>query len=485
MNSNRKLKVLLVASEMTPFVKTGGLADVVGSLPVALNSLGGIDVRTIIPKYKYISDEEYDITELNHPIKFTIDNYEHEFRLKVKEMSGGWLSYFIDSGIFSDRDGIYGHNDDAWRFGFFSRSVIEMAKAINFKPDIIHCNDWHTGLIPAYLKTIYQDEPFFQDTKTIFTIHNLGYQGVFSKDLLPYLGLSWDEFKQEKLEFWDRISFIKGGLSYADFITTVSKKYSAEIQTPRYGENLHNLLRSRSDVLYGITNGLDYEEWNPATDIYIHRNYDSSNIEDKIHNKIQLQKENILPVSEEIPLLGVVSRLSPQKGLDIIADSIYELMSRNIQFILLGTGDEYYQDLFRRFGGEFRNSVSINLKFDLVMAKQIYAGSDIFLMPSRYEPCGLGQLISMRYGTIPVVRNTGGLSDTVQDYNSVTGSGTGFKFEHETSDGLLWAIGKALEVYSNKDKWKKLIKNAMNAKHSWKKSAGEYMELYRKITEDK
>ena len=273
---------------------------------------------------------------------------------------------------------------------------------------------------------------------------------------------------------------MKAGLSYSDFITTVSKKYSEEIRTPRYGENLDGLLRSRSDVLYGITNGIDYQVWDPATDQSIARNYDLSSIEGKMENKLALQRENNMPEDPKIPLFGIVSRLSVQKGLDIVADAIHHLLSADVQFVLLGTGDERYQRIFRQIADEFPEKTGIHIVFDEDMARRIYAGSDMFLMPSRYEPCGLGQLISMRYGTIPIVRNTGGLADTVQHYDPDSGTGTGFRFEHETPDGLMWGVERALDVYYDEDRWKQLIINAMDVDFSWNRSAREYADLYEK-----
>ena len=298
------------------------------------------------------------------------------------------------------------------------------------------------------------------------------------------LDLGWEEFKAEKLEFWDKISFIKGGLTYSDVINTVSREYSKEIQTPWYGENLDGLLSYRRDVLYGIVNGLDYDVWNPATDQAIARNYDASSIESKVENKLALQQENDIPQDPQIPLIGVVSRLSYQKGLDMIADAAHDMIHSGIQLVLLGTGDEYYQDRSRKLAYDFPSSVGINLAFDDSMARRIYAGSDMFLMPSRYEPCGLGQIISMRYGTIPIVRKTGGLADTVQQYDPDTGDGTGFCFHDEWPPALMSAVRKALEVYSDKDNWRRLIRNAMKADFSWANSAREYVNLYRKAIQN-
>jgi starch synthase len=483
-NSEKGLKVLLTASEMSPYAKTGGLADVVGSLPKALSNLGNVDVWTVIPKYKMIDDAGYGLKEVPGAIRFNMGGRVHEIRVKYLKLAEDWKAYFIDSEEYFGRDGLYGYHDDAGRFAFFARAVLEASKALNLKPDIIHCNDWHTGLVPTYLKTLYRSDPFFKGTATVFTVHNLGYQGVFPKEILPMLDLGWEEFKLGKLEFWDNISFIKGGLAYSDVINTVSKNYSEEIQTPWYGENLDGLLSYRRDALYGIVNGLDYDVWNPATDQAIARNYDISSIESKVENKLALQGENNMPEDPQTPLIGVVSRLTYQKGLDIVADAIHDMSHQGIQIVLLGTGDEHYQDRFRKLAYDFPSSVGVNLTFSDPMARRIYAGSDMFLMPSRYEPCGLGQLISMRYGTIPIVRRTGGLADTVQKYDPDTGQGTGFHFEEESPAALMSAVRKALEIYSDKDNWRRLVLNAMKADFSWTNSAREYVNLYRKAIQN-
>ena len=480
MENRKKLKVLFTASEVSPYAKTGGLADVAGSLPKALSNLGEVEILTMLPMYKSINESKYEIKSMPRGIHFSMAGRIHGIGLKYIEHNENYKTYFIENWDYFGRDGIYGYHDDALRFGFFGRAVLESAKAINFNPDIVHCNDWHTGLIPVYLKSFYGNDDFFKDASSIFTVHNLGYQGVFSKELLPMLDLSWDEFKAEKLEYWDRISFIKGGLTYANIINTVSKQYSKEIQTQRYGETLDGLLRNRQNVLYGIVNGLDYEEWNPATDMDIAQNFNISNIDKKLDNKIALQKEKGLTVDPQIPLIGVVSRLSYQKGLDLVAYAVGKMASLGIQLVVLGIGEEYLQNLFNGLAGEFPNNLKIDLKFDSSLARRIYAGSDMFLMPSRYEPCGLGQLISMRYGTIPIVRKTGGLVDTVEEYDPNIDSGTGFCFEDEHPGALMWAIGKALDVYRQKDKWQKVILNAMSKDFSWKHSANEYLELYKK-----
>jgi starch synthase len=480
MDSENKLKVMLSASEMAPYAKTGGLADVVSSLPRALTALGNVDAIAVIPKYGFIDDSKYGLKELPYTIKFSMCGFPYEIKVKYLEFPEGWKAYFLEQGSILSRNDIYGYDDDGYRFALFARACIELARFLNFKPDIFHCHDWHAGMIPVYLKTMYREDPFFMDTATIFTIHNLGYQGVFSKELLPFIDVDWYEFKAEKLEFWGNVNFIKAGISYSDIVNTVSREYSKEIQTPRYGEQIDSMLRSRASDLYGIVNGIDYDVWNPVTDTEIPVKFDLSSVERKVENKIALQKELNLPQDAQIPMMGFVSRLTYQKGPDLIAEVMYEMVSMGAQFVLLGTGEEHYRHLFQKLSHDFPNNVRANTSFNDSLARRIYAGSDIFLMPSRYEPCGLSQLISMRYGTIPIARRTGGLADTVQDYDPMTGKGTGFVFEEESPYALVSAVRRAIDVYHNKYDWQKLIINAMESDFSWKNSAKEYIDLYQK-----
>jgi starch synthase len=480
MDSENKLKVMLSASEMAPYAKTGGLADVVSALPKALSALGNVDAIAVIPKYGFIDDSKYGLKELPNTIKFSMCGFPYEIKVKYLEFPEGWKAYFLEQGSILSRNDIYGYEDDGYRFALFARACIELAKTLNFKPDIFHCHDWHAGMIPVYLKTMYREDPFFRDTATIFTIHNLGYQGVFSKELLPFIDVDWYEFKAEKLEFWGNVNFIKAGISYSDIVNTVSREYSKEIQTPRYGEQIDSMLRSRASDLYGIVNGIDYDIWNPVTDTEIPTRFDLSSVGRKVENKVALQKELNLPQDAQIPMMGFVSRLTYQKGPDLIAEAMHEMVSMGAQFVLLGTGEEHYRQLFQKLTHDFPYNVRSNTSFNDSLARRIYAGSDIFLMPSRYEPCGLSQLISMRYGTIPVARRTGGLADTVQDYDPMTGKGTGFIFEEESPYALVSAVRRAIDVYHNKYDWQKLIINAMESDFSWRNSAREYIDLYQK-----
>ncbi|MEK7398685.1 MAG: glycogen synthase GlgA [Candidatus Poribacteria bacterium] len=479
MNSERNLNVLFSASEMAPYAKTGGLADVVSSLPKELINLG-IDARVVIPKYGFIDDDKYKLIEMPDRLKFTMSGYNYEVKVKYHKSSDGLMTYFLEHDGLLSRNDIYGYEDDGYRFAFFNKASIELTRFLGFKPDIFHCHDWHVGLIPVYLKTIYRNDPFLKDTATIFTIHNLGYQGIFSKGLLPYIEISWEEFKAEKLEFWGNINFIKAGIAYSDIINTVSKEYSKEIQSPEQGQQLDNLLRSKANDLFGIINGIDYNEWNPSTDENIAVRYDLSSIYKKVENKIALQKEFGLPQNDQIPLLGFVSRLTYQKGPDLIAESAFEIISMGAQLVLLGTGDDYYRNIFQKLANDFPNNVKINASFNDSLARRIYAGSDMFLMPSRYEPCGLSQLISMRYGTIPIVRRTGGLADTVHEYDSASGNGTGFVFNDESPMDLISAVRRAIDVYYGNKSWQNIIANAMKSDFSWGNSAKEYADLYRR-----
>jgi len=482
-----KLKVLFVSAEASPFAKTGGLGDVAGSLPKELVRLGH-DVRLVMPRYKSVKGNFKYVTDF--PVQ--IDNFietcvvrKADIKLSGERDSKGMPVYFIDSYRYFDREGIYGHFDDAERFIFFCKAVLNMLPKIGFKPDIIHCNDWHTGPVCLLLKETYKHDEFYKDISTVFTIHNLEYQGNFSNYVVKLLNVGYEVFTPEKCEFYGMFNFMKAGLVYSDIISTVSSVYAKEIQTHEYGERLEGLLSKRSDSLYGILNGISYEEFNPETDKEIARNYGITNFKDKKENKTALQQKMGLPLGDS-PLIGLISRLSGQKGLNLIIEKIDELMKRNIQFVLLGTGDDYYEKQFRRFAEKYRDKIAVYIGFDPQLAKQIYAGSDMFLMPSRFEPCGLGQIISLRYGTVPIVRATGGLAETITDYDENRETGTGFSFKNFSSNEMLDAIDRALAVYNEKhEEWEKLIIRALKSDFSWNRSAKKYEELYYKAIEEK
>lgn len=456
------MKVLFVSSEVVPFAKTGGLADVAGSLPLALEKLG-LEVKIVMPKYKMVKAAG-NKTVIGKSLEVLFIENE---------------KYFGRDQLYGDRFGDY--PDNLERFSYFSKACLELIKKINYKPDIIHCNDWQSSLIPVYLKTIYKDDPFFYNVKTVLTIHNLSYQGLFDKSQFPQTGLGWDLFSVNGLEFYNKVNVLKGGIVFSDLISTVSPAYSKEIQTKEFGYGLEGVLQGRSCDLYGILNGIDYDIWNPGTDRHIAKNYDANSAEDKLANKEDLQKISGLKADKNSPLIGIISRLADQKGFDLIAAIIDKLLKSKAQIIILGTGEDKYHVLLEKIAKLYPKKASINLKFDAVLAQKIYAGSDMFLMPSRFEPCGLGQLIALRYGTIPVVRLTGGLRDTIREFDTATKQGNGFTFSEYSDSELYAAINRAFGLYKNKPLWKELVKTAMGYDFSWESSAKEYAGLYRQL----
>lgn len=471
------MKVLLVASESHPFIKTGGLGDVMGALPKSLTDLD-IDVRVVIPKYKEIKDEfKY---KLNF-IKWIMVKvgWRNQYCGIYEYKHNGVTYYFLDNEYYFKRDGIYGHYDDAEKFAFFDRAVLEFLKEIDWKPDVLHCNDWQTGMIPVLLKLEYINDEFYRNMKTVFSIHNLYFQGIFTPDILPELfGYDHEPFRNGSLELHGGVSFLKGGINYADQVSTVSETYASEIQTPEYGETLDGLLRCRSYALKGIVNGIDYEEYNPKTDKFIRENYSVDDLRGKEVNKEQLQSDLGLTVNKDIPIIGIVSRLTHQKGCDLIINTLDRVLQRDVQVVVLGTGDYLYEETFKNFQFRYPGKVSANIMFDNSLAHKIYAASDMFFMPSLFEPCGLGQLIALRYGALPIVRETGGLKDTISPYNKYNGVGTGFGFRNYNYGELMNATEHALDIYNNKDVWRSLVLQAMNSNNSWEKSAKEYKSLY-------
>lgn len=476
------MKVLFAASESHPFFKTGGLADVAFALPKALRKIG-IDARVIIPKYSGISD--YFKSQMHHIASFDVPvGWRTKFcGLEYYEFDSIPF-YFIDNEQYFYRESAYGYYDDAERFAFFSRAILESIHYMgDFTPDVIHCNDWQTGLVPVFLKDIFRFSPRHSNIKTIFTIHNLKFQGVFDKNILTeLLCLNEGYFNEDALKYYDGVSYMKGGIKFADKISTVSNSYSGEIKSTSYGEGLHGLLSDRDWDLWGIVNGLDYDIYNPSTDINIFSHFDSNHLERKLQNKIDLQRMLGLPEDSYIPLIGIVSRLTDQKGLDLIGTILEDLLSDGIQIAVLGTGDRAYEDMFKYFAWKYPHKLSANIYFDNSLAQKIYAGSDMFLMPSLFEPCGIGQLIALRYGSIPIVRETGGLRDTVRSYNDVTGQGNGFTFSNYNAYDMLYTIRRAEYFYYNqKDIWRNLICTAMNEDNSWTKSAYTYSNLYNSL----
>ncbi len=472
------MKVLFVASEGVPFIKSGGLADVIGSLPQALKERD-VEVKVVLPLYKEISDKYKDKLKFKSHINVKVgwsDKYCGIFKMKHDGIS----FYFIDNEYYFGRDGLYGYFDDAERFAFFSKAALEILPVIDFKPDVIHSHDWHTALVNVFLKSHYLYNEYYKDMKTLFTVHNLHYQGIFSSSILNnILGLGEEHFTSESLEYYGAVNLMKGGLLYADKISTVSKSYAKEITYPYFGEGLDGVLRKREDDLTGIINGIDDKAYNPEDDKYIYKEYNYKNIVDKQKNKIKLQKELKLKADKSMPIISIVSRLVPIKGVDLIMHVMEEILSTmDVQIVVLGTGDQKYEDGFKYFESKYPGKISSNIKFNNELAHKIYASSDMFLMPSLLEPCGLSQLISLRYGTIPIVRETGGLRDTVTSYDKKTNTGNGFTFKTFNAHDMLFSIKEAIETYQDKKTWKKIIENAMKADYSWDKSASEYIKIY-------
>ena len=451
-----------------------------GALPQSLTELG-VEARVVIPKYKNIKDELKQNLQF---IKwFTVpvgwrNQYCGVFQYKYKDV----VYYFIDNEYYFNRDGLYGYYDDGERFAFFNRAVLEFIKEIDWKPDIINCNDWQTGMVPVLLNLEYKNNEFYSNMKTVFSIHNLLFKGSFVPNVLPELfGYDYMPLTNGSVELNGSVSFLKGGINYSDQITTVSNTYAEEIKTQQYGEGLDGLLRCKSDFLKGIVNGIDYEEFDPEKDNLIFKNFTWDSISDKVENKLSLQKELGLPQRAETPMIGLISRLTHQKGCDLIVSIIDRLLQKDIQFVVLGTGDYWYEETFKNLQYRYPDKVSANIKFDNSLAHKIYAATDMFLMPSLFEPCGLGQLIALRYGSIPIVRETGGLKDTISPYNKYTGIGNGFGFKNFNSNELMQIIEYALTIYDDKDAWNNIIRQAMDSDNSWEKSAMQYKLLYEDV----
>lgn len=474
-------KILFVASEGVPFIKTGGLADVVGSLPKCIDK-EYYDVRVILPKYTCMKQEMKD--KLNYITNFYMDfNNNNEYVGIFESVVDGIHYYFIDNERYFGGFKPYGDNAlyEIEKFAFFSKAALSILPVIGFRPDLIHCHDWQTGLIPVYLKERFQGGEFYRGIKSVMTIHNLKFQGKWDvKKVQEITGLPDYYFTPDKLEAYKDANLLKGGLVFADAITTVSDTYAEEIKTEFYGETLDGLMRARTHDLRGIVNGIDYEEFNPETDTYIVNNYNAINFrKEKIKNKRALQAELGLPVNDKCMMIGLVSRLTDQKGLDLIAHVMDELCQDEIQFVVLGTGEERYENMFRHFDWKYNNKISANIYYSEGLSHKIYASCDAFLMPSLFEPCGLSQLMSLRYGTVPIVRETGGLKDTVEPYNEYESSGTGFTFRNYNAHEMLACIRYAERIYYDKKReWNKIVDRAMAADFSWQMSAKKYQEMY-------
>ena len=477
------MKVLIASPEIYPFVKTGGLADVTGALPKALKKLG-IDVRVILPKHKGIEELGFPMKYKNYKISCQVSQSFVDAEIVESEYDG-ITTYLVEKDEYYYRDYLYStpdgdYLDNAERFIFFAKSILEAMKVTDFIPDVLHCNDWETALSPVFLKSLFKDDPLLRQISTLLTIHNLGYQGLFWHYDMHLLNIGLEYFTPDALEFFGHINFLKGGIVFSDILNTVSRQYSKEIQTAEFGCGLEGILTTRRNDLYGIVNGIDYEEWNPDKDKFIPAKYNEKNLANKKICKAALQGEYGLPVMENIPLIGTISRLADQKGFDLIASSLEDMLSKGVQYIILGTGERKYHDLFTQLSKQYPKSFAVKIAYDNRLAHLIEAGSDMFLMPSQYEPCGLNQLYSLKYGTVPIVRGVGGLEDTIIDYTKSPDTGTGFKFYDYTKKALLDAIERAIGVYKKQSAWQSLIKKCMSEDFSWEKSAKEYVELYKK-----
>ena len=491
---SRPLNVLFISSEVEPFAKTGGLADVSGALPQVIRALDH-EIRVMLPRYGCISERKARLHDMIRLQEIAIPVGTRQFPASVKSSfitntQVKVQTYLLDNAALFGRSGLYVHPetkkdypDNDVRFTFFNRGVLEVLKKLGWQPDIIHCNDWPTGLVPAYLKTLYKGDPFYKDTRTVFTIHNMAYQGVFPRTSFAQTLLPKDQDSDHGVIAFGNLNMLKSGLVHADALTTVSEKYAQEIRSSdEYGCGLQNILEKRKHDLTGILNGADYAVWDPSVDALIPQRYEIRSMDLKVENKKALLGKMGLPFQERTPVIGIISRLADQKGFDLIGEMLEHLMQLHVQLVVLGTGEKKYHDLFEKAAKHHPQQVGISLTFNNDLAHLIEAGSDMFLMPSRYEPCGLNQMYSMRYGTVPVVRATGGLDDTVEEFHPSSGNGTGFKFAEYDSDALLKTVQRAVAVYADSAAWRKLMKNGMVKGFSWEASARKYIQLYRSLT---
>jgi starch synthase len=475
------VETVFVSTEVAPLAKVGGLADVAGALPWALRRVGH-DVSVMMPYYRSIDRRRFRASDTGVRVSAWMDGRVREARVFVHRR-GDVPVYLIRSADYFDRDGVYGEHgadyvDNAFRFGFFARTVIEAVKALDLHPDVLHVNDWPSALVPAYRTAFHAADPVIGAAAVVLSIHNLAYQGTFDKELMPRLGLPWELFTMEALEFHDRMNFLKGGLGLADMLSTVSPTYAREIQTPDLGAGLDGILRRRSLDLMGILNGIDPVAWNPRRDRTLPARYSPRDLGGKAVCKAALQRQLGLDEDPSVPVFGLIGRLDPQKGFDLALDAAPSLVADGAQVILLGAGQQQLVDRARALAEAHPTAFSANLGFDDPLARRIYAGADLLLMPSRFEPCGLAQMIALRYGTIPVVRRTGGLADTVIDLDEVPALGNGFVFDATDAGGLLWAARRAMNHLRDRDDWRALMVRGMALDFSWDVSARRYLELY-------
>jgi len=480
------MKILFAASEAAPFFKTGGLGDVAGALPKELAKNEDVEIRVVLPFWKNMKDEyKAELIDVTHFDVYV--GYRRQY-CGVKSLKlDGVQYYFIDNMYYFDRDGLYGYYDDGERFAFFQLAVIEMMEKVGFVPDVLHVNDYHTGFIPFLLKEKYRWINSYSHIRTVLTIHNMQFQGIYQKDVLWELYGMGAERYDDGTVVWDGcLNLLKAGILYADRVTTVSPTYAQEITTPAFGEGLDQVLRMESGKLSGILNGIDYDMNNPETDALIPFNYSAKDLSGKAKNKAELQRAFGLPVKEDVPVIGMVSRLSYQKGFHLVLNELTSILQGDVQVVLLGTGmgdqGKMFEDGFSYFASKFPEKMSVSIAFDVKIAQLIYAGADLFLMPSAFEPCGLSQMISMRYGTLPIVHEIGGLADTVAPYNQYTGEGNGFGFYEFDSYYLREAVERAVEVFANNKKdWQKLQETAMTSDFSWETSSKVYLDLFKQM----
>lgn len=477
--------IVFVASECVPFVKTGGLADVVGALPKNLNPKE-YDVRVILPNYTCIPWEFRGKFRYVHHFYMDLGNRQKKEHVGIMTCEQDGITYYlIDNEFYFSGWKPYGSiRFDIEKFTFFSKAALAILPVIGFHPDIIHCHDWQTALVPVFLRTLYHDNSFFWKTKVVLTIHNLKFQGIWDvKTFRDLTGFPDEVFTSSKMEYHRDANMLKAGIVYCDYLTTVSHTYAQEIQTPYFGEGLDGVIRSYQNKLRGIVNGIDYDVYNPSTDPVIFARYSLDNVvSEKRKNKQGLQKLLGLPQDDNKMMIAIISRLTDQKGLDLIDWVMNGLVDRNIQLVIVGTGDTNYENMFKRYQSLHPDRISVNLQYSEDLAHKTYAAADAILMPSRFEPCGLTQLIALRYGSVPIVRETGGLKDTVQSYNEFEGTGTGFSFTNYNADDMLYVINYAKHIYYDyPEKWNEIVKRGMQADFSWKKLAGEYDTLYREL----
>jgi starch synthase len=477
------MRIVFASSEVAPFSKTGGLADVIGSLPAAIAKRGH-EVTIITPRYGSVDVAAFDLRRRRSRLSITVKGKSVQGGLLEGRTPNGVPVLFVDQPAYFDRKELYGSDgqdypDNDERFAFFCRAVLETCRLADLSPDVIHCNDWQTGPVPVLLQFEYRERPELNSTGTVFTIHNMGYQGIFPPEAVMTLGLGWNLFTPSNLEFFGKVCYLKAGLGFADKLTTVSRKYAEEIRTATFGHGLEGLLSDRAADLRGILNGVDYNTWDPREDPHIAANYSPDNLSGKIACKTDLQRRMGLPLDPEAMLVVNISRLASQKGIDLILEGAEELLGLPCQWVFLGSGESKFEEALRMLAQSHPEKVGVQIGYDEGLAHCIQAGADVFLMPSRYEPCGLNQMYSLRYGTIPVVRATGGLDDTIEDVSE--GEGNGFKFVEASPSALLSAVRRALELFGNRVAWRRLVENAMSHDFSWEYPARRYEAIYREI----